>query len=139
MKRTTQKIPTGRTNLPYGSFVVFGSMRAPQCILLDGHALRIYADRSRVADASKAITATFGTGAEYALPAHSVECMELIALQYIGPYQREVRGMCALIALGEPFNPDEGGGTSIEPKRQKPKPRGPSSTRLEVNKSISIS
>jgi hypothetical protein len=136
MKRSTKTTALNLTKLPYGAFVVFGCTRAPQCVVLDALALRVYADRRRITDAAKAIRATFGTGAEYALPAHSKDCMELIALQYVGPYQREVRGMCALIALGEPFNPE--GGTRVEPKRPKPTPRSPAGVRIKFKSQSSI-
>lgn len=114
-----------RTGLPYGTFVVFGIDREPSVIALDARSIRMLADREAVADRLKAITATFGTGAEYALPAWSKPCMELIACEYVGPHQRMVRGLCAAIALNQPFNPDPEDGPRVEPKRPKPTPRGP--------------
>src|SRR5579872_1938999 len=90
--------------LPLYHFVVFGAERLPEVHMLDERSANIFADRERVSDRAKAIVATFGIGAEIALPAWSQECMELIALEYKGPYARELRGICAAIALGKPYS-----------------------------------
>lgn len=110
------------------TFVIFGSETPPAVKLLSDSAKRLFDDRYRVAsDSSKAVAATFGHGYEYALPAWSKECMERIALEYVGPFQRELRGLCAAIALGRPFNPDTGdGGDQVEQKPVKPRKPSPS-------------
>lgn len=132
-----------------GSFVIFGSARAPGIALLtkDGleafyDGLRIARDRARDPEAARllVLSQAFGRGVEIALPAWSQECMEKIAQEYAGPFQVEVRGMCAAIALGRPTNnaPDltekrdpEGG--EKEPRRPvKPRKGGPSGAFFEV-------
>lgn len=110
------------------AFVIFGSETPPAVKLLSDSAKRLFDDRCSVAsDRSKAVAASFGYGYEYALPAWSKECMERIALEYVGPFQRELRGLCAAIALGRPFNPDTGdGGDRVEQKPVKPRKPSPS-------------
>lgn len=115
------------------TFVVFGSTMPPIVELLSDSAVALFTQRESVSDRSKAIVATFGAGYEYALPAWSKECMERIALEYVGPFQRELRYLCAAIALGKPYGPDghEGsGGSRVEQTPIKPTPRGPSSIKL---------
>lgn len=109
------------------TFVVFGSEQPPIVKLLTESAVALFTQRESVSDRAKAIVATFGNGYEYALPAWSKECMEVIALRYEGPFARELKGICAAIALGQPYGPNPDGGEHVEQKPIKPTPRGPSS------------
>jgi len=119
------------TKLPLGTFVVFGAERAPEVHSTDTRTQRMLNEREAVSDRLKAVEYTFGTGMQYALPAHSLPCMEFIALNYVGPFQRELRGLCAAISLGEPFNPEPGGGLGIKDPNPKPPPRGPASAKVK--------
>lgn len=95
------------------TFVVFGEFEPPIVKLLTEGQVKLFSQRESVSDRAKAIVATFGTGYQYALPAWSIECMEMIALRYEGPFQKELRGICAAIALGQPYGPDIEGGLPI--------------------------
>lgn len=113
-------------------FVVFGETQPPIVKLLSDSAVALFDQRESVSDRAKAIVATFGSGYEYALPAWSKECMEQVALRYVGPYQRELRYICAAIALGKPYSQDgdNSGGPKIVQKPIKPTPRGPAGVRV---------
>lgn len=110
------------------TFVVFGPEAPPIVKLLSESQAKLYRDREalRFIDRAKIIAATFGSGYAYALPAWSKDCMEIIALNYTGPWERELKGICAAIALGKPYGSgSDEGGTTITQKPIKPTPRGP--------------
>jgi hypothetical protein len=122
--------------LPLYHYVVFGAGRAPEVHMLDERTAKILSDRERIAGRDKALVATFGIGAEAALPAWSQECMEKIALEYKGPFARELCSICAAIALGKPYSRDRNnpqGGDRVESKRPKPTPRGPAGARAKAD------
>jgi hypothetical protein len=120
---------------PFGTFLVVRADRAPALEILTQGELVIYSDRSRIAGDDTARRATFGASAVLALPAHSTECMRLMADAYTGAYETEVRGLCAAIALGLPTNDapdyfeaprDSGGGGGRTVDKPTPAPRKPS-------------
>lgn len=90
-------------SLPHGTFVVFGEERAPEVQMLSVGRTALHFDRLMVASAEAAIAATFGAGFQYAVPAWSTEAMKLMGAEYEGPHRTAVRGICAAIALGLPF------------------------------------
>jgi hypothetical protein len=116
-------------------FVVFGEAMPPQVHLLTESARGLMDDRLRIADSERkrhaAYAATFGTGAQFALPAWSDDCMAAVAQHYTGPHQEQLRGLCAAIALGKPYGPNEpgderpsDGGTKVPRRPTKPRPTG---------------
>lgn len=116
--------------LPVHCYVVYGPELAPSVHwLLDEFQVSRYQwlQSHFSDDLSKANENMFGHGAVYALPAWSRECMELIALEYTGPHAREVKGLCAMIALGHWPGTDvpPPGGDGVKRKPVKPTPRGP--------------
>lgn len=117
------------TALP-NTFLVFGETREPEVHwILDERTVRMFRDRERIAGRDKALVATFGPGAECAIPCWSKDAMTSMALGYKGPHQQRVRFICAAIALGEPYSQDEppnpDGGVKALLNRPKPTPRGP--------------
>jgi hypothetical protein len=118
-----------RTTQIFGTYVVWGPEREPEVHTLDEPSYRRYrnwpARRGAVA-----IAAAFGTGMDTAIPAWSAGAMELIALNYEGPHQVRVRGLCAAILLGKPYGgpePGDGpqGGSKDRVPDQPKSPRGP--------------
>lgn len=108
-----------------GSYVVIGA-KAPIAHILGADQEALFQDRSRVVGLTKAVKYQFGNDAVAALPT-TRECMEFIALNFVGPHQEAVRGMCAKIALGQPLSDGKDiteGGTHA--KLDPPKPRKPS-------------
>jgi hypothetical protein len=85
-----------------GAFVITGT-HTPYAILIGPILYNIFMERQRIVDYDKAIKATFGNDAEHALPCNT-ECMEFIALQYVGAYQEELRSLCACIVLRKPIS-----------------------------------
>jgi hypothetical protein len=116
--------------LPYGSYVVFGQFieegAAPQVHLLGGPALEYF--QSQHVMTAKLLEYTFGImRADSAIPAWSEAAMLLIAGQYSGQHETELRGLCAAIALGRPFGQDakrkpDGSDTEGGIKVEAPKP-----------------
>lgn len=104
---------------PAGSFVCFGQTVAPFLVVLtkgqhDGlrsmqelHIRRGHWEQKR----PDVYASVFGAGVQAALPATSIECMEQIALEYVGPHQVDVRGMCAAIAMGRSVGKDGAAGS----------------------------
>lgn len=111
--------------LPIGSFLVFGPTSAPAVHLLSADEHKAYQQRYSIA--TKHSTArvwrevyriTFNQPeATVALPAYSLDCMLDTAQNYQGPFQVEVRGIAAAIALGKPFSKDSTTGEDL--------PKGP--------------
>lgn len=91
--------------------MVIGAQRAPFACLIAAASYAAYQDRISVVGFDKATRFQFGNDAVAALPS-TADCMEFIALNYVGPWQQEVRGLCAKVALGEPIgNGSEGDDT----------------------------
>lgn len=122
--------------LPKGSFLVFGPEAAPTVHLLSEQETQLYYDRDSLVDSAKGrrevMRVTFNQPmATTALPAWSNAAM-LDATHYEGPFQTEVRGIAAAIALGKPFSKDQpngrddGSGGSKVPRKPKPTGKGPS-------------
>jgi hypothetical protein len=84
-----------------GAFVLIG-VKPPIPVLISESAYVLYMDRIRVAGIDKADAYTFGHDVVCALPCTG-DCMEFIALNYVGAHQDAVRRICARIALGEPL------------------------------------
>ncbi len=110
-----------------GAFVVVGNASVTAHVLPDT-AYGLYMDRIAVVGFDKATAYTFGNDALYALPC-TAECMEHIALNYMGINQEATRALCAVIALGKPIpnGSDSGpkGGLGILADHAKPKaPKG---------------
>ncbi len=84
MKRRTKTPLPSLTKLPFGTFVVFGDERTPEVHTVDTRTQHMLSQREAVSDRIKAVEATFGSGMQYALPAHRKDCMEFIALNYVG-------------------------------------------------------
>lgn len=117
--------------LPLNFYVVFGPEVLPHVqMLTDAFKVERYQwlQSHFEGNLSKANESMFGPGVIHALPAWSQECMELIALEYAGPHAREVKGLCAMIALGHwpgaDVSPPDGG-DGVRRKPIKPTPRGP--------------
>lgn len=127
------------SNYPAGTYLCFGAAVKPFVVILAAREAAEYADLQRMkvsrseAGAQEVRAQVFGRGVEAALPAWSKDCMEMIALQYEGVYQVEVRGLAAALALGLPIGngkdlsegPD--GGLPVaapQPGPKRPGPRG---------------
>ena len=119
----------------YNCFVVVGEAMPPQVHLLSDSARSLMDDRLRIADSDRkrhaAYAATFGQGAQVALPAWSSDCMAAVAQHYTGPHQVALRGLCAAIALGKPYGFDDSGddrpsdgGEKVPRRPRKPRPTG---------------
>lgn len=114
-----------------GCYVVFGADRAPEAHYLTERELSHFRDCiALVEDFSKAVESIFGRGFESVIPCEKPYLME-ITQTYEGPYQRELKGMCAQILLGMPVgqhsdDPKDGGARDrISPKKpRKPRPGG---------------
>lgn len=126
-------------NFP-NTFVVIGASRPPEVHLLTAGAVKLFEDRERVSSRLQALEATFGTGIQYAYPAWITECMEQLALTYVGPHQQRMRFICAAIALGEPYGggasygSGNDGGEHVKQKPIKPTPRGPAGAAKSIKK-----
>ena len=111
-----------------GAYVIIGT-NAPRAVILSMSELALFRDRERVSGIDKAVSYTFGKGAAYALPCTS-DCMEFIALNYVGTQQDAVRQICARIALGQPIGDGkdltEGGGQGARVDAPVPRPTRPS-------------
>lgn len=125
----------------YGTFLLLGPGIDPQVVALSDTGLRDFNSRLEIAtkhekDSSRheAYRLTFGVRAHYAIPCWSVEAMTKLATEYKGENEKQVRGLAARIALGQPYGGPEPGARSgetdggqrapIDPV--KPKPRKPS-------------
>lgn len=107
-----------------GAFVVIGST-APRAVLLSASAYALYQDRIAVVGFEKATAYTFGHTATHALPC-TEDCMEAMALNFVGAFQDKVRQICARIALRKPLGDDSDGsggqGARIDTPAPKPSP-----------------
>lgn len=129
--------------VPFNTFVVFGVERSPEVHLLDARGAKLLEDREvAVRDRKKAVSATFGNGFEYAIPAWSPKAMEVMALEYRGPQAAILSKLCAAIALGKTFsldgadedhNPPDGG-DRVKAPRPKIPPRGPAGAKATKTK-----
>lgn len=90
-----------------GTYLCIGSTVPPTVHILSASSDALYLNRLTVCHSDKsrrdALRITFGQGIEYALPAWSTECMEIVATQYTGPYKNDVKGIAACLALGQPI------------------------------------
>jgi hypothetical protein len=130
--------------LPIGSYLVFGPTSAPAVHLLSADEHKAYQQRYSIAlkhGSARVWREVYRLvfnqpEATVALPAYSLDCMLDTAQNYQGPFQVEVRGIAAAIALGKPFakdqgeNPapgpsDDGGGPKV-PRKPLPKGKPPS-------------
>jgi hypothetical protein len=81
-------------------FVVFGAEREPDLRLLTPEQVKLYYDRHMLGIASeKVVAATFGAGYDFAIPAWEKDSLRPIAEGYTGPYELNVRALCAAIWL----------------------------------------
>src|SRR5258708_4401664 len=110
-----------------GAYVIIGTA-APFAVLLGPSEYALFRDRERVCGIDKAVSYTFGHTAEYALPC-TVDCMEFMALNYVGKRADEVRQICARIALGQPLGDGkdltEDGGQGARIDAPIPRPNAP--------------
>lgn len=141
----------------YGTFLIFGTSRAPEVHMLGEMALAHFNDASRIAancrDPEQALTLvyaqTFGAGTEVAIPAWRPHALEFVVLNYKGAHAERVIELAKHLACGVPYGPqekpwprDKGGADGgqkapIDPVKPKPtRPRGsanvsPSEARAE--------
>ncbi len=101
-----------RTN---GTFIIWGDECAPQVHTLTRDELKGFRERERIcggresAHWREAMRLTFGRdadGATIAIPAWQDACLELFALEYVGAWQTEVRGIAAALLLGHAVGGD---------------------------------
>jgi hypothetical protein len=128
--------------LPNGSFLVFGPTSAPQIHILTASEDKAYQQRYSIATKHSSARVwrevyrlVFNQPeATCALPCWSLDCMLDTAQNYQGPFQVEVRGIAAAIALGKPFSKDntdqapksdDDSGPKV-PRRPAPKGKPPS-------------
>lgn len=118
-----------------GAFVViFTDKVEPH--LLGAKAVADYYERVAIVGFLKTNQFTFGGDALAALPC-TEDCMTTIALNYpdTEPMAKQVKAICARIALGQPLGDDSGpqGGLGILANHAKPKtPRSPSGARVKA-------
>lgn len=129
------------TKLPNGAYLAFGPDVAPQVHLLSASTQAGYQEAvvfaQRSSDPDKYVgdvhARYFGNrGLTSIVPAWSRDAMQLIATEYVGAWQTEVRGLAAAIALGRTFSRDTApkgghdseGGTKVPADTPKP-PKGP--------------
>lgn len=130
-----------------GTFIVWGDSCAPQVHMLTKEQSRGLAERVALTHGDErqmmqVMRLTFGPeadGAMVAYAAHDPNQLEWLALNYQGPYQTDVKGIAAALALGQPVGgdakgkpdsgPDNGSRDRITP-RPKP-PKGPAGSKLE--------
>lgn len=119
-----------------GTYVIVGRGVLPAVAMLavDQHEafnrrMMIAAGTRQPEAAGKEVLAlTFGRGVDFAFPAWIDVLMEDLAQSYAGPHQTAVRGLCAAIALGEPYGGPEPGSRPDGGVRDRiPRPRGPKS------------
>lgn len=97
-------------------FFVFTAKRVRLTMLSMGQTSRLYdgltlADNCRIVDPvvqrEYVIRQTFGSDATGFLPANSVDCLMFLAESYKGPFEEEVKGICACILTGTPYGPED--------------------------------
>lgn len=106
-----------------GAFILIGT-NPPCAVVLTDTELALYDQRVSVVGHDKANAYTFGHTVINALPC-VVACMENIALNYTGAFEKELRAICARVALGQPID-DTDGGMKVE--TSKPQPTRPPSS-----------
>jgi hypothetical protein len=113
-----------------GAFVIVGTTE-PRAVILAAGQFDLYMDRISAVGLDKATSYTFGHTATHALPC-TRDCMEFIALNYVGAFQDKVRQLCARIALGQPIGDDtDEGGQHAVIDAPKPKPGAPSRAKAQ--------
>lgn len=115
-----------------GAYVVIGT-KEPFAVMLSATAHKLYQDRVSVVGPDKAVTYTFGQYATHALPC-TLDCMEFVALNYVGPHEALVRQICARVALGQPIGNGKDiteGGTPARIDAPVPRPGAPAGVAVE--------
>lgn len=118
-----------------GCFVVWGEGVEPQVHTLTKGQMEIMYKREELANMATALEHAFGPGISARVPAWVDGAMEFIALNYEGPHQERVRGLCAAILTGTPYGgPEPGqrpqGGSGDRMPKQPKSPRGPRGVRI---------
>lgn len=127
----------------YGTFIVFGTERAPEVHMLGKTQMNYFDEGCRIArcrssDPEQARTRVyeeiFGKGAEIALPAWMLQTLEFVVENYEGPHAERVIELAKHLACSVPYGPDEkrpgeggvDGGQKVPIDPVKPRPRKPS-------------